>query len=96
VSTIQVALGKGDGTLQSAGGSSETLPNLAINLQVGGATVAQDLNGDGNSSGPPSSSGGSSSSGGGSTGTPAGTYTVTITATGGSTVQTASYALKVS
>jgi FG-GAP-like repeat len=247
-----ISLGNGDGTLQSAGGSSETLPNLAINLQVGGATVAQDLNGDGvpdllsgnvellsqanavstavpgfsvvasstsstvspgqsatttltltpsngfdqsvslscsglptgaacqfspasvtvngaaatstltmtttaatamssaarpfdpllpggfllaglfapiflrrrqpvagpqhylwlvmvlagaamiqgcgggNSSEPPSSSGGSSSSGGGSTGTPAGTYTVTITATGGSTVQTASYALKVS
>jgi len=40
-----ISLGNGDGTLQTAGGSSETLPNLAINLQVGGATGAFNLNG---------------------------------------------------
>jgi hypothetical protein len=42
-----ISLGNGDGTLQSSGGTSATVPNLAINLQVGGATVALDLNGDG-------------------------------------------------
>jgi len=40
-----ISLGNGDGTLQTVGGSSETLPNLSINLQVGGATGAFKLNG---------------------------------------------------
>jgi len=42
-----ISLGNGDGSLQSSGGPSETLPDLAFNLQVGGATVALDLNADG-------------------------------------------------
>jgi hypothetical protein len=43
-----ISLGNGDGTLQSGGGTAETLPNLVINVQVGGAMLALDLNGDGN------------------------------------------------
>jgi hypothetical protein len=42
-----ISLGNGDGALQTSGGPSQTLPDLAFNLQVGGATVALDLNGDG-------------------------------------------------
>jgi uncharacterized membrane protein YgcG len=48
------------------------------------------------STGSGSSSSGGSSSGGGSPGTAAGTYQVTITATGGSIAQTVAYALTVS
>lgn len=42
-----IYLGNGDGTLQASGGSSATLPLLAVYLPVGGATLALDLNGDG-------------------------------------------------
>jgi MYXO-CTERM domain-containing protein len=42
-----ISLGNGDGTLQSSGGASTTLPNLAINLLVAAPVAALDLNGDG-------------------------------------------------
>jgi hypothetical protein len=42
-----ISLGNGDGTLQTVTAASDTVPSLAINLLVGGATLAADFNGDG-------------------------------------------------
>jgi hypothetical protein len=42
-----ISLGNGDGTLQTFAASSQTLPLLAINLQVGGSLSTADFNGDG-------------------------------------------------
>jgi len=42
-----IYLGNGDGSLQSTGGPSAIQPVQALFLPVGGATLAQDLNGDG-------------------------------------------------
>jgi Bacterial Ig-like domain (group 3)/FG-GAP-like repeat/FG-GAP repeat len=42
-----ISLGNGDGTLQTFTASSQTLPLLAITLQVGGSTSVADFNGDG-------------------------------------------------
>ncbi|MCB1762910.1 MAG: VCBS repeat-containing protein [Gammaproteobacteria bacterium] len=43
-----IYLGNGDGTLQSVMQNATEMPNLAINLPVGGTTIVLDLNGDGN------------------------------------------------
>jgi len=42
-----ISFGNGDGTLQTLTIASDAVPSLAINLQVGGATLAADFNGDG-------------------------------------------------
>ncbi len=42
-----ISFGNGDGTLRANGTNTAALPNLGIFLQVGGATVALDVNGDG-------------------------------------------------
>lgn len=42
-----LSFGNGDGTLSTSGPTTAALPNQGIFLQVGGATVALDLNGDG-------------------------------------------------
>jgi hypothetical protein len=61
-------------------------------LVVGVGTLLQSCGGGGGSS---ASGGGGGGGGGGSGGTPAGTYTVTVTATAGSTMHSAAYSLTV-
>jgi hypothetical protein len=79
--------------LVSCGGSSS--PSGVVNTSSAG-TSSSTSSGGSTSSSSSSGSGSSSSSSGGSSGTAAGTYQVTITATGGSVTQTVSYVLTVS
>jgi hypothetical protein len=85
--------GSSSGGGASPSGSSSSSGGSTSSSSSGSGSTSSSSSGGGSSS---SSSSGSSSSGGGSTGTPAGTYSVTVTATGGPTTHTLTFSLTVS